>query len=116
MGLDGQGLGVVGGDDVDAAGIRGGGDEAFDDAVGALVLGAVDDGHGAGWGGIAPALPSVEDEGDKPGAEIVQAGEASLEFLASEAGLALMAGAEVGKLENDTVAIHDEVGLGPRHG
>jgi hypothetical protein len=115
MGLDGQGLGVVGGDDVDAAGIRGGGDQAFDDAVGALVLGAVDDGHGAGRGGIAPALSSVEDEGDEPGAGIVKAGEAGLEFKAGEAGLPLMAGAEVGKLENDTVAVHDEVRLGPRH-
>jgi hypothetical protein len=60
-------------------------------------------------------LSSVEDEGDEPGAGIVKAGEAGLEFKAGEAGLPLMAGAEGRKLENDTVAVHDEVRLGPRH-
>jgi len=116
MGFDGEGLGVVGGDDMDAAGVWGGGGEAFNDAVGGLVLGAVDDGHGARGGGIASAEPSVEDECDEPGAGVVEAGEAGLEFLAGAAGLAGVEGAERGMLENDTVAIDEQVGFGLRHG
>ena len=108
-GLDGGHFGMVGGDHANLPFASVALDDSFNQAVGRLARGGIQDGQRVARFFLFPACLTVEDEGDKPAAGVMQFRQVADQLLACGGGLFRVKGPKVGPGKDDTVAVDQEV-------